>query len=43
VRAVEAERALTRFQAIVSQADPILARCAGAEFEPVAATPLVTK
>jgi len=31
-RAVEAERALTRFQEIVLQADPILARCAGAEF-----------
>jgi len=31
-RAVEVERALTRFQAIVVQADPVLARCAGAEF-----------
>jgi hypothetical protein len=31
-RAVEVERALTRFQAIVLQADPVLARCAGAEF-----------
>ena len=47
-RAVETERALVRFQAIVMQADPALARCAGAEFvlpadivAPVA--PLVTK
>lgn len=47
VRAVEVERALTRFQAIVAQADPALARCAGKEFalpvEAVAAAPLVTK
>jgi hypothetical protein len=46
-RAVEAERALTRFQAIVAQADPALARCAGIEFGPpppaVAVAPLVTK
>src|SRR3954454_16510175 len=31
-RAVEAERALARFQAIVLQVDPALARCAGAVF-----------
>ena len=43
VLAVEAERALTRFQAIVTQADPALARCAGAEFQAAAAVPLVTK
>ena len=43
VRAVEAERALTRFQAIVSQADPVLARCAGAEFQAAVAAPLVIK
>ena len=43
VLAVEAERALTRFQAIVAQVDPALARCAGAEFQAVAAAPLVTK
>ena len=43
VLAVEAERALTRFQVIVTQADPALARCAGAEFQAVAAAPLVTK
>jgi hypothetical protein len=46
-RAVEAERALARFQAIVAQADPVLARCAGAEFvlpaEAAAVTPPVTK
>jgi len=47
-RAVEAERALVRFQALVLQADPALARCAGAEFvlpaEAVAPTaPIVTK
>ena len=47
-RAVEAERGLARFQAIVLQADPALARCAGAEFVvPVEAVapvaPLVTK
>jgi hypothetical protein len=41
--AVEAERALTRLSAIVTQADPVLARCAGAEFQAVAAVPLVTK
>lgn len=41
--AVEAERALTRFQAIVAQADPVLARCEGAEFQAIAAVPLVTK
>src|SRR3954454_63276 len=43
VLAVEAERALTRFQTIITQADPALARCAGAEFQAVAAAPLVTK
>ena len=37
VLAVEAERALVRFQAIVAQADPALARCAGVEFQAVAA------
>jgi hypothetical protein len=44
-RAVEAERSLTRFQAIVAQADPALARCAGAELaaSAVAVAPLVTK
>jgi len=44
-RAVEAERALTRFQAIVLQADPVLARCAGAEFAvPVeAGRPIIPK
>ena len=31
-RAVETERGLKRFEAIVLQADPALARCAGAEF-----------
>jgi len=31
-RAVEVERALMRFQAIIAQADPALARCAGAGF-----------
>ena len=41
--AVEAERALSRFQTIVTQVDPALARCAGAEFQVVAAAPLVTK
>ncbi len=30
--AIEAERALARFQIIVTEADPPLARCAGAEF-----------
>jgi len=43
VRAVEAERALARFEAIVGQADPALAHCEGAEFQAVAAAPLVTK
>ena len=43
VLAVQAERALTRLEAIVSQADPALARCEGAEFQAVAAVPLVTK
>ncbi|MEJ0075966.1 MAG: hypothetical protein WDO17_11055 [Alphaproteobacteria bacterium] len=43
VLAVEAERALTRFAAVVTQVDPALARCAGAEFQAVAAAPLVTK
>jgi hypothetical protein len=44
VLAVEAERALTRFHTIVTQADPALARCEGAEFQPVAEVPpLVTK
>lgn len=47
-RAVETERALARFQAIVLQADPALARCAGAEFilpAEIAApgAPIVTK
>ena len=44
-RAVEAERALARFQAIVVQADPVLARCAGVEFAVplVAGAPIVTK
>jgi hypothetical protein len=46
-RAVEAERALARFGAIVAQADPALARCAGAEFlspaGAAAVAPLVTK
>jgi len=47
-RAVEVERALARFQAAVLQADPALARCAGAEFVlPAAvaspAAPMVTK
>jgi hypothetical protein len=41
--AVEAERALTRFQTIITQADPVLTRCAGAEFQAAAAAPLVTK
>jgi hypothetical protein len=43
VRAVEAERALTRFQTIVLQVDPPLTRCAGAEFALPVAAPLVTK
>ena len=43
-RAVEAEFALKRFHAIVAQADPVLARCAGAEFAiPVAGATVVTK
>jgi hypothetical protein len=47
-RAVETERALARFQAIVAQADPALARCAGAEFvlpaeAVVPVVPVVTK
>ena len=43
--AVEAERMLRHFEAIVLQADPPLARCAGAEFAvPVAGrAALVTK
>jgi len=41
--AIEAERTLTRFQTIVTQADPELARCAGAEFHAVAAAPPITK
>src|SRR5262249_10261339 len=41
--AVEAERGLTRFEAIVTQVDPALARCAGAEFQAVAVAPPVTK
>jgi hypothetical protein len=43
--AVEAERGLTRFQQIVSEADPALSRCAGAEFAVPAheARPAVTK
>jgi len=43
VLAVEAERALTRFQTIVTSADPVLARCEGAEFQAAAAAPLVAK
>jgi len=44
-RAVEVERALARFQAIVLQADPMLARCAGAEFAVplVEGVPVITK
>ncbi len=42
-RAVEVERGLARFQAIVLQADPALARCAGAEFAVAAIPPIVTK
>lgn len=38
--AVEAERALTRFQTIVMQVDPALVRCAGAEFRAAAAAPI---
>ena len=42
--AVEAERALGRFQTIVLEADPPLARCAGAEFAAAApARPIVSK
>jgi hypothetical protein len=43
VLAVDAERALTRFQTIVAQADPALARCAGVEFQAAAVAPIVTK
>ena len=43
VLAVDAERALTRFEAIVAQADPALAHCEGAEFQAIAVAPLVTK
>jgi hypothetical protein len=43
VLAIEAERALARLQTIVKQADPALARCAGAEFQAIAAAPIVTK
>jgi len=44
-RAVEAERALARFQATLLQADPLLARCSGVEFAVpvVAGAPVVTK
>ncbi len=47
-RAVEAERALMRFQDIVLRTDPLLARCAGGEFvlpaeAVVPVAPLVTK
>jgi hypothetical protein len=42
-RAVEAERALARFQAIVLQADPALTRCAGEEFAAPVVRPLITK
>jgi hypothetical protein len=47
-RAVETERALARFEAVILQADPALARCAGAEFilpadVTVPVAPLVTK
>ena len=44
-QAVGAERALTRFRAIVLQADVPLARCAGAAFaaEPLVGAPIVTK
>lgn len=43
VRAVEAERALARFQANVLAADPLLTRCAGADFVRPAEAPFVTK
>jgi hypothetical protein len=43
VQAVDAERALTRFAAIVTQVDPVLAGCEGVEFQAAAAVPLVTK
>ena len=43
VRAVEVERALVRFQAIVLQADPLLARCAGAELAVAVAPPVILK
>jgi hypothetical protein len=42
--AVEAERMLRRFEAIVLQADPLLARCAGAEFAvPVGGRGIISK
>ena len=41
--AVEAERALTRFQAIVATADAPLAQCAGAEFAAPVGAAIVTK
>jgi hypothetical protein len=42
--AVEAERTLNRFKAAVLQADPLLFRCAGAEFGvPPVVVPIVTK
>ncbi len=40
--AVDAERALTRFQRIVLEADPVLSRCGGAEFA-AAVRPVITK
>ena len=39
----ERKAKLAEAQAIVAQADPELARCAGVEFQAVAAVPLVTK
>jgi hypothetical protein len=42
-RAIEAERALARFQAIVLQVDPALRRCAGEEFAVPVVRPLITK
>ena len=42
-RAVEAEQALTRFQAILLQADAVLARCAGAEFAVPVGRPIIGK
>jgi len=43
--AVPAERALTRFERTIIEADPLLLRCAGAEFAavPIAEPPLITK